>query len=166
MSEELQSQIDSLKKSLENRQKEIDLLRKENLELQVKAEVNSEEGKLQTAIVKELKKLPILEQGLLQDGTYREFVKVKLPKSGRIVTVAEPDTDGMSMPEYTEKERNDKMLKCLIIVEENGKQIQVTDEVRETFHKVGEKEILPIISAYVWLRKEVLYPDFFREKED
>jgi len=166
MSEELQKQIDSLKKVLDNKQKEIDLLRKENLELQVKSELNTEDGKQKTAIVEELKKLPILEQGQLQDGSFRGYVKIKLPKSGRIATMAEPDTDIMTMPEYEESEKINKILKCLIIVKENDKETQVTDEIRETFHKVSEKEINPIIEAYVWLRKELMYPDFFREKKD
>lgn len=166
MSEELQKQIDSLKETLSNRQKEIDLLRKENLELQVKSEINSEAGQMTALIVKQLKEFPVLEEGQLQDGTYRGYIKVKLPKSGRIVTVAEPDTDISAMPEYEETEKINKILKCLIVIEENGQQTQVTDEIRQTFHKVAEKEINPIISAYVWHRKELLYPEFFREKED
>lgn len=168
MSEELQKQIDSLKETLSNRQKEIDLLRKENLELQVKSEINSEAGQMTALIVKELKEFPVLEEGQLQDGTYRGYIKVKLPKSGRIVTVAEPDTDISSMQEYnSDGQLNfDKVLKCLIVIEENGKQTQVTDEIRQTFHKVAEKEVNPIYKAFAWLRKELMYPDFFREKED
>lgn len=169
----LVKQNESLKATIETLNKEISQLRKQLIknppiegEDEIDAEIRREQEIITKAYVERLKALPIKSEGELQDGTYRRFVKIELPRSKQIATVVEADGVIGVMPEDTESETLEKALKCVIILtEKDGKEIQVTDEIRVELHKRVEHDLAAMIQAMNWLRKEERFPQFFR-KED
>lgn len=106
-----------------------------------------------------LKTFPIKEEGVLSDGTYRRFIKIELPRSKRIATMAEMDFDTSIMPDDTARDSFAKAIACLI--ELDGK--AVDKEIRDSFYKTTEEEVQPIADAFVWFQKEKLYPEYFGE---
>lgn len=172
--EALLKQNESLKKTIETLNKDISQLRKQVLTKQeveindeIDLELKKEQDEITKAYVDKLKALPTKGDGELQDGTYRRFVKVELPRSKQIATITEADGIIGVMPEMTEEETLDKALKCLIILtEKDGKEIQVTDEIRISLHTRVEHDLAAIIQAMNWLRKEERFPQFFRTETE